>query len=348
MRKVFLFSFILNALALHATDLFDTAKLQASTSSPLQIQEQIDRTQQKFNTAEKMFIPFYTGPLITGSANNVPPGYIDLQPYLYLTVNYAQFNSHRKSINTPDTYIINPLLLIQTGITKWMDFTVLPQGFFKFRQDQKSAQFGDLTAQLGFQLLRETPYQPSMRLILGEIFPTGNYQHLRPKKLGTDSTGSGTYITSFGLNLSKIFWWSLLHPISIRLSTQYNVQDVDAHVHSFNSYGGGHHTNGHVHVGNTLNADLGIEISITQRWVFATDFAYTYSNKSSFHGRQGTIAPGISAVNGLPSSDQFSIAPAVEYNVSKNGGFIGGVWFSVTGRNSPNFASLVLSYTQLF
>lgn len=346
--RKFFFSALLFSGSLFADGGQEVAQKTEQKLTPQQIQQQVDRAEHDFQIAQAMFIPYYTGPLITGSANNVPPGHFNVQPYLYGTVNYAAFNGHRKSINTPNTYIINPLIVLQAGLTKWLDFTIIPQGFFKWKQGHHSSQFGDLAVQFGIQLLKQTAYRPSIRLVLGEVFPTGKYQHLDPSKLGLDSSGSGTYITSVGLNVSKVFWWSLLHPVAVRLATNYNVRDIDAHVHSFNSYGGGHQTHGGVRVGNTFNADLGVEVSLTQRWVFATDIAYTCSNKSTFYGNPGFIVPGVPAANGAPSSDQLSLAPAIEYNVSKTGGFIGGVWFSVTGRNSANFASVVLSYTQFF
>jgi len=114
------------------------------------------------------------------------------------------------------------------------------------------------------------------------------------------------------------------------------------------TFGGGFGTDGDVSVGQTLNLGLGVEVSLTEHWVFATDFAYAYSRETTFKGNPGQEAPGMPASVGGPSSDQFSIAPAIEYNVSDRGGFIGGVWFSVTGRNSANFVGLVLSYTWLF
>ena len=45
---------------------------------PEQIEKQIEKAQSDLEVAEKMFIPWYTGPLITGSANNA-----QLQTALY-------------------------------------------------------------------------------------------------------------------------------------------------------------------------------------------------------------------------------------------------------------------------
>ncbi len=335
------------AILLSSSCFSDVAKSPAQPT-PQQIEVQLDQAEHDFQIAKEMFIPWYTGPLITGSATNVPPGNVNLQPYLYFTVNYAEYNSHGKSVNTPNTYLLNPLLLIEAGITSWLDFTIIPQADFRWQKDHYAGNFDDLPVQFGFQVVKESAYVPNVRFILGEVFPTGQYQHLSSKKGGIDATGAGVYATSVGLNISKILWWFKLHPISLRLATSYNIPDARTSVHGFNAYGGGHHTRGKVKVGNTLNVDLGVEFSLTQKWVFATDVAYTYSNKSTFTGNPGVTDAGTPAKNGAPSSDQLSLAPAIEYNVSDSAGFIGGVWFSVAGRNSADFVSAILSYTVLF
>lgn len=315
-----------------------------SIKSPEEIHIELQKAEAEFDVAQKMFLPWYTGPLITGSASNVPPGQIMIQPYLYLTVNHAQFNNHRHSVGTPNSYVINPLIVLQTGITPWMDFTVVPQGLFKWQQGQFGAGFGDLTTQIGFPLSKEGLYMPKMRLLFGEIFPTGKYQRLNPNKLGLDSSGSGVFQTTIGLNMSKVFWWFPLHPIATRFGSSYAIPDNRVRVHGFNSYGGGHGTDGKIKQGNTLNLDIGIEVSINQKWVFATDIAYTNTTKSTFKGHSGTTDSGAPASNGLPYSDNLSLAPAIEYNQSENAGFIAGIWFPVTGKNSSNFVSLVFSY----
>jgi hypothetical protein len=48
-------------------------------------------------------------------------------------------------------------------------------------------------------------------------------------------------------------------------------------------------------------------------------------------------------VNGGPSSSQYSLAPAIEYNWSQNIGLIGGVWFTVAGQNISQFNSIVIA-----
>lgn len=311
--------------------------------SPAEIQAELDQAEKDFQTAQKMFIPWYTGPLITGSANNVPKRKINIQWYLYNTIQYANYADNWKMVGVPNVYTINPLILFQRGLSDWLDFTFIGQWFFKWRKHAYAQHCGDTSTQFGFQLVTQTAHRPSLRLVLGETYPTGKYRNLNPAKGGIDATGAGAYQTSIGLNYNKIFWKIKLHPISLRISGSYVIPDAKVKVQNINAYGGGPGTRGKVKVGQTINVDIGIEVSLTQHWVFANDIAYTHSFKSTFHGN-----PGLSIANGAPSSDQLSLAPAIEYNFNSKAGFIGGVWFTVAGRNSSSFVSVILSYTQLF
>lgn len=324
------------------------AQQQREIKTPEQIQAELDQAQKDFETAQKMFIPWYTGPLITGSANNLPAGKWNIQPYLFFTVNHAVYDDDRKSIDVPNVWIIQPLFILQRGLTSWLDATIGPQGFFRWRKGESAAEFGDLTLSFGLQVLKQTPYVPSIRITIGESFPTGRFEKLSPNKAGIDASGIGAYATIIGLFFNKIYWENPLHPVSVRIAATYEIPNHEVSVQDFNTFGGGFGTDGNVCVGQTLNLDLGVEVSLTQQWVFAMDVAYFYSRETTFKGNPGVDAFGNPASVGGPSADQLSLAPAIEYNVSERGGFIGGIWFSVTGRNSPNFVSLVLSYTYLF
>ncbi|MCI5053076.1 MAG: hypothetical protein MRY21_08100 [Simkaniaceae bacterium] len=327
---------------------FTSAFCDTQVKSPAQIQAELDEAQATFERAQKMFIPYYTGPLITASATNVPMGHTNIQPYLYLTDTYAAFNSKRRSIDQTNIFTIQPLFLWQYGLTHWLDINIIAQGYLRWRKGQSAQRFGDSILQFGLQALTETPYRPKIRITLTETFPSGQYTKLSPNKGGIDSTGSGTCTFTPGIIISKVLWWFPLHPMSIRLAMDYNIPNYKAKVKGFHTYGGGFDTNGRIKVGQSYDIDLGVEWSITQRWVFATDFVWTQSFKSTFSGTEGTAKDGTVAVNGLPSSDNFSISPAIEYSPNDTGGFIGGIWLPVTGRNSSNFVSLVMSYTQLF
>lgn len=316
--------------------------------TPALVESELDRAEREFQIAKAMFIPYYTGPLITGSADNAPPGVFNVQGYLYFNTQYGTFNENWSVMGMDNIYTLQPLLLFQTGITHWLDISVAFQGFQRWQKSKDAGRIGDTTIGFGFQIYKETPWIPSIRATITEVFPSGRFENLNPVKGGIDATGGGAYQTAFGLNVSKAFWHNLLHPSRARMSFSYTLPNHKVDVENFNAYGGGFGTNGEVNVGDTIALDFGYEISLTQKWVFACDFVYAHGFETTFSGNPGISLMGGPATVGGPSNDQISLAPAIEYNTGPQGGFIGGVWFSLAGRNSSSFVALVLSYTQAF
>jgi hypothetical protein len=229
-----------------------------------------------------------------------------------------------------------------------MDIAAIPQFFSNNEHSNWSTGFGDMLVQLGFKICSEGPIRPKMKFAINETFPTGNYQHLNPAKGGIDSTGGGSYVTGISFRMSKLLFITTPHPLATRVVLTYNIPST-VHVHGYNSYGGGVGTSGKVRPGNSFNADLGLELSLTQRWVVATDIVYQTSNVNKFHGKAGVDpATGLPAIVGSGSSDFLQIAPGLEYNWNDSLGVIGGVWFTVYGRNTANFINYVLSVCYTF
>jgi hypothetical protein len=329
--------------------LFVSSLLHAQDKTPVsheKIEAELQSAEEEFREAKKMFNPYYAGPLLTPSPNIVPPGYFNLQPYLFWTNNYGRFDGSGHSHDIPNLHQFNPQVVFQFGIIDWMAGIVVAQGERNSQQGQWDANWGDTTFTLAFQLLPEGPYRPALLFSIGETFPTGKYQRLNPRKLGTDVTGAGSYQTRFSFNLGKVVWWVTTHPMNVRLSLGYNLPSP-ATVHNLNAYGGTQGTHGKVHLGQGFQGDFGYEFSFTQKWVLALDVVYTYNAKNTFSGHRGRVN-GTPAVVGGPFNDQLSLAPAIEYNPNENFGMLGGVWFTVWGRNSSNFVSGVFSVEYTF
>ncbi len=315
--------------------------------SPEIVEEQLEDAEAEFQRAKKMFNPWYTGPLLAPSAHILPPGMFVIEPYFFITKNYAQFDEQGHAHRIPHLNQLNPLFIMQIGILNWMDAVISTQGLRNQQSGHSSTNWGDSSASLGFGLLSEGPYRPALLLSVKESLPTGKYQHLNPKKNGVDATGSGAYQTTLGLNISKLIWWVATHPMVFRLAQSWSLPAMVS-VKELNSYGGGEDTHGKVRLGHSYSVDLGYEFSFTQRWVLALDFVYAYSQKTTFSGHKGYSAAGTPNVIGGPFRDEISLAPALEYNVNEYLGFIGGVWFSVWGRNSLDFVSGVFSFDYAF
>ncbi len=314
--------------------------------TPAEIQEELDEDETLFKHAQEMFNPWYAGPLITGGGSTMPAGTAGIQPYLFVTTNYGAWDRERHSIETPNLVSCNPQLNFQFGITSWLDMSILAQGFANWEKDQSSGGYGDMSVSLGIALIKESLSLPAVKLSFSESFPSGRYEHLNPHKLGLDATGSGCYKQSFGIRASKIFFWSYKHPMNLRFSYTYTVPTT-IRVEGFNAYGGGRHARGTVRPGNSSALDFAFEYSFTQNWVFANDFVYTWADRTKFSGNPGTALDGTPATVGGGSNDQFSLAPAIEYNPNPNFSVVAGAWFDVYGRNTPKFASgiITVSYT---
>lgn len=315
---------------------------------PQVVQAELDKAEHDFWKAREIFNPWYAGPLLTPSAHTLDPGYLVIQPYIFVTDNYGKYNRRRHSEDIPKLIQVNPLFLAQTGIIKRWDISVVVQGVYSTQNHVHSGGFSDTKVNMGFQLVPEAPYTPAVKIGVAELFPTGKFENLDPDNNGLDGVGGGSYVTSVSVNFSKVIWWWIVkHPMNFRSSLQFSFPSK-VHVENFNSYGGGFGTNGKVRPAKQFTGDVGIEYSITQQWVFAMDISYFYFGETRFSGTPGTTSSGLPATNTNSFGDQLSLAPAIEYNPSSKIGVLAGVWFSVYGRNTLNFISGVVSYTQTF
>lgn len=298
------------------------------------LQKDLEQAQMELDTAKKMFNPWYAGPLLAPSPHMVPVGLWVDQAYVFVKSAYGSYSDRRKFNGTPNTTTFNPLNLFQAGLTKWLDMTFTIQGDVNWRKGSSAAAWGDTSLAFGFSIARETPTVPDIRFTVTESFPSGRYNRL---KEGIYGTGSGAFETQIGLIFGKIFWWEKLHPLSTRLALTYTMS-APTNVHGLSVYGGGAGTRGKVKPGDVFSADLGLEWSMTQKWVIAGDIVYTYGKATHFSGTQGA------APVGGPLNDQLSLAPAIEYNPNSTSGLVAGPWFTVSGRNSSAFISAVLTY----
>lgn len=282
--------------------------------------------------------PWFTGPILTTSAYVVPYGYVNLEPYVFVTITKGAYDDEWHSHRVPTFVSVNPQMQAQIGISKRSQFSFYPQFFYNKTEGKESLRFGDLPLQFAFQCYFDTPETPwpAVKFTIQETCPTGEYQRLDPKKLKTDSTGAGSFATFAGFTFGRKYHFGGWHWLSTRLQLGYTYL-APVHVRSFNTYGGGHGTVGKVYPGNAFSALLGLEYSLTRNWVLALDVDEQYSKKTRFKGKSASKVGG-------PLSQQLSLAPGIEYNFSAKCGLLGGAWFTVAGRNSSQFLSWVIAF----
>lgn len=289
--------------------------------------------------------PWSTGPLFSFDAVNTKPGQYVIQPYLNLILTYGKYNDNYHQKSTDTLTQINTIFILQGGITSFLDYQVTAQTYSSFQNGSSSTHFGDTSILVGLQLFREKlcTYKPNIRLIISESIPTGKYDNLSTGKLGL--SGQGAYETTLGLIASKLFYPSPMHPLSIRFNFLYTIASKFT-AYNIHLYGGEKGAIDKIHPGNEVQIILSPQYSLTQNWVLAADVLYNHTNKTFVKRLDPSIKNTKRTT--IPSQDLFSLAPAIEYNYSANFGILGGVWFSVIGRNTDAFVSPMFSLVYVF
>jgi len=302
----------------------------------------IDVENKEFPLAETKNTPWLTGPLLAPSGNVVPLGSINIEPYLYCTYYTGVYGLDWKTTSRPvfSSYALN--IPIQFGIAPRVDFTISPTVFMNRTQGKHAWGFGDIILASGIQLVKEGERNPSVKLALQELFPSGKYDHLNPELLFTDGTGGGSYVSTIGLVIGKFLVVKKNHDVNIRFTAAYSVPS-SVFLKGLNFYGGAPNTRGRYYPCQLATMDLGLEYSITRNWALALDVLYNYATRTKFVGKHGEGL--VSPVGGILTevSSQFSLAPAMEYNWSQSLGLIAGAWFTIAGRNVNIFRSAVIA-----
>lgn len=281
-----------------------------------------------------------TGPLIIPSEDIIEFGHIVYQPYLFWTRFKDTYNSHWKSASSPlfTTVAFQPFT--RFGIFPRGEFDIYPTVAYNHTEHVHDWVWQDMPVNLNVLVMEEDPdrwYKPLVWVGLISVAPWGQYQKLDPKKLGTDIGGTGSWLPGAGLSLYHDFYLYGPHYFSVQafFSFQYG---APVHVKGLNYYGGDADTRGKVFPGNINQAIVSFQYALTHRWVVALDNVYIHQNKTRFKGHTSPDAPMAS-----PSSEAFSMAPALEYCWSENFGIVGGAWFTVAGRNTDKFVSGIIS-----
>jgi len=287
--------------------------------------------------------PFFTGPLLTPAPDVVKVGHYNFQTYFFANTFIGNYSGSGHFISAQNTQTINALEYLQVGLTSFMDTILAPQVVTKMSGDQSTTNIGDLTWTVDFQLYEQRGGSwPTISLSLEESFPISKYQKLDPKKNGTDGIGSGSFVSNIGFNIGGISQFTKINYLSTRFSVNYTIPSPVS-VKGFNSYGGGFGTNGKVYPGNSWNVFLGFEYTIDLHWVLACDLAYSKFAKTKFSGTVGTTSTGSAATMTAKGGDNWSLAPAIEYNWNASWGLIAGAWVSFAGKHSQAFANGIIS-----
>lgn len=103
-----------------------------------------------YSKQKSAYDPWYTGSLIASSGITVHPNQGSFQPYVVLQSNYGFYDLKAHFQSKRNTFVVNPQLLIEGGINKFMDFQLYVQTLSKYHQSKNSTKFTDTSVMIGF------------------------------------------------------------------------------------------------------------------------------------------------------------------------------------------------------
>jgi hypothetical protein len=281
-----------------------------------------------------------TGPLLCPAYACLPKGSYNIEPYLYTNIVYGSYNRNWHERSQAQFLQVYNSTLIQVGITNNFNVSISPQFNYQSLNNHSSANIADLPLQLYFTILNENSKLPGLILGIKATAPIGKFKNLNPDTALVDAMGGGSWKPAVDITFGKKIHLYGVHFLTLRsnFTTQFRTKIP---VSGFHAYGGGYHTRGTVTLGTQYTLIASFEYSFSRHGVLAFDALWQHNNKITYQGRAGFIDPAqtLRATNSAPSSEQLSIAPAVEYNFNDNVGLIAGVWFSIAGRNQQAFVS---------
>lgn len=275
--------------------------------------------------------PWFTGPLINNGAIVVDKNEWDFFPqgYTFTEPGVRVWGGSGQSVY---------------GITENLQVQLIPVYNYQTNKVVSSQGMMDSPFELGYQLIRQKNYEflPDIKLDVFDLVPFGKYQNLDPNKQSIDALGQGQNQIELVINTQYRSLPLPDHYMYTYFSVGYGwFQKV--HLKGFNSYGGGFGTDGVLSRSMEWNADLAIEFQLTQHWVAVFEWNYLYASPATFSGNPGEDETGAPATVLKKRVDQWSLAPALEYNFSNNFGIIFGPWFSVSGNPENSYVSLNLA-----
>ena len=282
------------------------------------------------------YIPLYAGTQLAFYPTNAAPGYLAVQPYLFYIDHYGKYSSHWSKKTIKHTDELSLLFSLETGISDWLDVALYLKGAYKKFGNEHSWLFGDTSIYFGFQILTDQKncWIPDLRFLLAETFPTGKYDHLKPNKGASNAFGAGSFTTTAVLIIAKTFYAYPQHPFNLNLNLSYTYPS-HASVHGLSIFGGAPDTRDTALPGSGFITNFAVEYSLNRFWALGLDIRYVHQNKTNFKGATGTLKPR------MLSSEQFSLAPCLEFSQSEDLSMAIGPWFSIAGRNAEAFVGVV-------
>ena len=292
---------------------------------------------------------WFAGPVFTPNPRALPHSHPAIEVVLITQNTYGFYNNEWRERAIPKIWSVGPYVDFQYSFNNTIGVEYIGSLTSNFSQGTSSTHLRDSILRLGLQVSRDRSdsWVPDFRILLQEIFPTGKYEKLDPKKKKTDLTGEGTFQTGIHFAIQKQFHVWGTHCMSIRGDIGYFVP-AKVRVKGFNYYTVSFQSNGKVRPGNKLVAFLTWELSLSSKWNIACENFYLYQRSGHFSGSVKTVAGEKKPNINILSSAQFVLIPEVQHTITPKLGAILGGLLTVFGKNAPAYYGAFLSALYVF
>jgi hypothetical protein len=289
---------------------------------------------------------WWTGPLLAPTAATLPQGHFYIEPYLYDSLPYAQFDGTGRAHGVPRQNDFGSLTYFNFGVTDDLTVGLISRfGYDSFgSQSSSSIGVGDPTVQAQYRLTHFLPESglPTLSLNLQETLPAGRYDRL---ERATDGFGAGAWTTTLSTYLQSYFWLANGRILRARLDLSYAVSSsvtvVDQSV-----YGTSAGFRGHATPGRSAFGDLAFEYSATRNWVLALDVWFQHDGSTRVAGTSAQLGGRVQDyLSRSGTGRELILAPALEYNWSGRAGIIIGVRVVAAGRNETGLVTPVAAFS---
>lgn len=273
------------------------------------------------------------GPILTDTAVPVDKGGLYLQPYWSFGAVTGAFTAHGKRVSAGGNYYsFGCDLQITYGAWDNLEvFTIIPAVVnwansvdVPGPNGERSASHGglsDIDLTLKYRLVKEGPVAPTISAIFATDFPTGHYKKLNPGRLGTDALGSGSYVFTTGLNLSKwvkpfIFYGNLYYSMPTSTTSATPLTDVEMKQYPRDF----------------VTVNLAAECPLTEKWIALLEFTSFWDGSRLFGPRAN-----------VPQTHLLSMLPGIEFMATEKLSFALGVNIGLIGKNTVARVTPILS-----
>ncbi|MGF6709260.1 hypothetical protein QFZ41_000224 [Luteibacter sp. W1I16] len=290
----------------------------------------------------------FTGPLVTPAVNSMPAGMLNIEPYLIHTNTRGSYDNaggrRERKPTVRQWQVAMPITYAFTD-TQFVQLTLNASRTSGDGLHSDGMRMGD--SAIRFQQRLRGPDADGGGLVLAlalqQRLPTGKYHQLDTNPL--NGTGNGATRTTIAFGAQQLHWLEGGHALRWRTQLAWSPSPGRVRVRDSSVYGTQRGFRGQARPGQAWNASVAAEYVLDPRWVLVGEAIWNRASAITLRGRAGGGTP---MAQRLAPSQEFSLAPAVEYHFNPNLGLIAGVQFTVAGRNTADYVAPQVALNMVF